>query len=258
MELNDTQIQCSTCGRDFIFTVKEQEFFNSKGFKAPKHCRECRQKRKHDRERLYTASTTGGAASGRQHIKVVCAVCSRETTVPFKPITGKPVLCKDCFIAQKYGSRDGVETAEKVVPEAEPSPPEAVERPSAASAAIPQDEQPIDLHAVDAAGTVPPAIEAPAVEGSAEPKKDSVKAEPEETAESPSEVEAEEPVAGGEEAAAEPDEVQEDPTESPSEVETEEPVAGGKEAQAEPDEVHKEAAKKKSPSAEKPDAEKEK
>jgi len=151
MELSDVQIQCSTCGREFIFTVKEQEFFNSKGFKAPKHCRECRQKRKQEREKLYTSNVTGGSGAERPKIKVVCAVCNRETTVPFKPITGKPVLCKDCFIAQKYGSKEGVQTPpETEQPAEQPTVEEAkTKRPSAAAEAIPQDEAPIDLHEVE-------------------------------------------------------------------------------------------------------------
>ncbi|MCX6639452.1 MAG: zinc-ribbon domain containing protein [bacterium] len=105
MDFNDIQIKCATCGREFIFTAREQEFFSSKGFKEPRHCRECRQLRKHDQEKHPAEGVTTGAQPPKNAHKVVCAQCQRETFVPFKPITGKPVLCKDCFIAQRYGTQ---------------------------------------------------------------------------------------------------------------------------------------------------------
>jgi CxxC-x17-CxxC domain-containing protein len=33
--------------------------------------------------------------------KAVCADCGQECEVPFKPIEGKPVYCKDCFMKRK-------------------------------------------------------------------------------------------------------------------------------------------------------------
>ena len=104
MEICDRTVKCATCGRDFLFTTKEQEFFVGKGFKEPRHCRECRQQRKHERDEAIAQATGQPMAPGREMFKVICATCQRETLVPFKPITGKPVLCKDCFIAQRYGS----------------------------------------------------------------------------------------------------------------------------------------------------------
>ena len=34
----DKKIICRDCGKTFIFTVGEQEFYKSKNFPAPKHC----------------------------------------------------------------------------------------------------------------------------------------------------------------------------------------------------------------------------
>lgn len=107
MEPQNRTIRCATCGREFLFTVKEQGFFTSKGFKEPRHCRECRQQRK--QAQVQSAEPLTGAPPQQQRFgkgtfKIVCAHCQRETFVPFKPILGKPVLCKDCFIAQKYGA----------------------------------------------------------------------------------------------------------------------------------------------------------
>lgn len=104
MEISDRTVKCATCGRDFLFTAKEQEFFMGKGFKEPRHCRECRQQRKQERDEAISQATGQPLPPGREMFKVICANCQRETCVPFKPITGKPVLCKDCFIAQRYGS----------------------------------------------------------------------------------------------------------------------------------------------------------
>ena len=33
----------------------------------------------------------------REMHKAVCADCSQECEVPFKPTEGKPVYCKDCY-----------------------------------------------------------------------------------------------------------------------------------------------------------------
>ena len=33
----------------------------------------------------------------REMHKATCSECSKECEVPFKPINGKPVFCKDCF-----------------------------------------------------------------------------------------------------------------------------------------------------------------
>jgi len=33
----------------------------------------------------------------RKMYKAVCAKCGKECEVPFKPIEGKPVYCRDCY-----------------------------------------------------------------------------------------------------------------------------------------------------------------
>lgn len=39
----------------------------------------------------------------REMFKTVCSNCGKECEVPFKPTTGKPVYCSDCF--EKMGGR---------------------------------------------------------------------------------------------------------------------------------------------------------
>jgi len=43
----------------------------------------------------------GGFDRSRRDFDVTCADCGKETTVPFKPTQGKPVLCRDCFKKSK-------------------------------------------------------------------------------------------------------------------------------------------------------------
>lgn len=42
----DIEITCKLCGKTFVFTIGEQEFYKSKNFPAPKHCKKCAQKRR--------------------------------------------------------------------------------------------------------------------------------------------------------------------------------------------------------------------
>ena len=42
----DKEIACKLCGKKFIFTVGEQEFYASKNFPDPKCCRKCAKKRR--------------------------------------------------------------------------------------------------------------------------------------------------------------------------------------------------------------------
>lgn len=80
----DEKLICEECGCEFVFTAGEQEFYAEKGLgNKPKRCPECRKARKQQRKkRLYDA---------------VCSKCGISTKVPFKPIEGKEVFCRDCF-----------------------------------------------------------------------------------------------------------------------------------------------------------------
>lgn len=50
MEKKDKTIVCKDCGKEFVFTVGEQEFYEEKGFtNDPVRCSDCRAKRKAER-----------------------------------------------------------------------------------------------------------------------------------------------------------------------------------------------------------------
>lgn len=45
----------------------------------------------------------GGDERPREMFKTVCSNCGKDCEVPFRPTTGKPVYCSDCF--EKMGGR---------------------------------------------------------------------------------------------------------------------------------------------------------
>jgi DNA replicative helicase MCM subunit Mcm2 (Cdc46/Mcm family) len=40
--MTDKTLTCKDCGKDFVWTAGEQEFYASKGFNEPQRCPECR------------------------------------------------------------------------------------------------------------------------------------------------------------------------------------------------------------------------
>ena len=45
--MEDIKIICKDCGEEFIFSVREQEFYKQKGFEnQPVRCKTCRDKKK--------------------------------------------------------------------------------------------------------------------------------------------------------------------------------------------------------------------
>jgi CxxC-x17-CxxC domain-containing protein len=98
MEFTDRILKCSDCANEFVFTAGEQLFFFDKQFKNdPKRCKLCKAKR------AGLGRTAAGAPSAvalplsRTETRTKCSACGIETTVPFKPTQGRPVLCRSCF-----------------------------------------------------------------------------------------------------------------------------------------------------------------
>jgi CxxC-x17-CxxC domain-containing protein len=91
MESADRVLTCVDCRIEFVFSVEEQSYFHDKGYlNDPRRCRRCRAKRKFLPRRAVRSDT-----------QTICAECGAETTVPFKPTQGKPVLCRLCFKTSK-------------------------------------------------------------------------------------------------------------------------------------------------------------
>jgi CxxC-x17-CxxC domain-containing protein len=123
---SDKNLTCADCGQEFVFTASEQDFYAQRGFTEPRRCASCRASRKAARNAEgggsssygsygagggYSAGGGGGGGGGgyggggggyrdrgpREMFAATCSNCGREAQVPFRPTSGKPVYCSDCF-----------------------------------------------------------------------------------------------------------------------------------------------------------------
>jgi CxxC-x17-CxxC domain-containing protein len=122
---SDKNLTCADCGQEFVFTASEQDFYAQRGFTEPRRCASCRASRKAARNADGGGSSSygsygagggysaGGGAGGsgggygggggyrdrgpREMFAATCSNCGREAQVPFRPTSGKPVYCSDCF-----------------------------------------------------------------------------------------------------------------------------------------------------------------
>lgn len=118
---NDKNLTCADCGQEFVFTASEQDFYSQRGFTEPRRCPSCRASRKAARNAEggggYSSAggySSGGYSSGagsyggggggggydrgpREMFSATCSNCGKEASVPFRPTSGKPVYCSDCF-----------------------------------------------------------------------------------------------------------------------------------------------------------------
>ena len=90
----DKTLVCKDCGKEFVFTAGEQEFYAEKGFQnEPLRCKECRDARK--------ASRGANNNGPREMYETVCAECGRPKRVPFIPKNDRPIYCSECFAARR-------------------------------------------------------------------------------------------------------------------------------------------------------------
>ena len=106
---NDKTLTCADCGQQFVFTASEQDFYAQRGFTEPRRCPSCRASRKAARNASGVGGGYGGGYGGgggysagydrpaREMFSATCSNCGREAQVPFRPTSGKPVYCSDCF-----------------------------------------------------------------------------------------------------------------------------------------------------------------
>jgi CxxC-x17-CxxC domain-containing protein len=110
----DRILTCVDCHGEFIFTAGEQLFFFDKQFKNdPKRCKPCKSRRS---GLAAAANGAGPAAAGlsRTETRTQCSDCGIETTVPFKPTQGRPVLCRQCFQLKNRAAAAAVQPASSV------------------------------------------------------------------------------------------------------------------------------------------------
>jgi CxxC-x17-CxxC domain-containing protein len=128
----DKTLTCADCGQQFVFTESEQDFYAQRGFTEPRRCPSCRAARKAQRGESsggggYSSggyggggySSSGGYGGGssrggygdsggsgysrgpREMFDATCSNCGKATQVPFRPTSGKPVYCNDCFASRR-------------------------------------------------------------------------------------------------------------------------------------------------------------
>ena len=86
----DKTLVCQECGKEFIWTAGEQEFYSAKGFtNEPKRCPDCRKARRMNQK------------PQREMFDATCAACGKPCKVPFQPTEGRPVYCSECFAKMK-------------------------------------------------------------------------------------------------------------------------------------------------------------
>lgn len=137
MSDTDRNVVCSTCGKTFVFTAGEQEFYRQKGFLSPpKRCPDCRRERR-DRQRVAesqvyrapafqsdpsprarapgviyrspafreydVASDRSRNQSKKLTYPATCAQCGTQAQLPFRPVEGKEYYCRDCYRERKGG-----------------------------------------------------------------------------------------------------------------------------------------------------------
>ena len=128
MYAQDKTLTCADCGQEFTFTSSEQQFYADRQFTEPRRCPSCRAARKASRG---DGGGGGGYSSGgygggggydrapREMFSATCSNCGKEAQVPFRPTSGKPVYCSDCFKSQRsssYYPADGLTTTSPMGP----------------------------------------------------------------------------------------------------------------------------------------------
>jgi len=86
----DLTIKCRDCGKSFIFSARDQEFFAQKGYtNMPVRCKDCRNIRK-----------KAGPETGTQNktlYNIVCKQCGKSGEMATEPRKPDDVLCSECF-----------------------------------------------------------------------------------------------------------------------------------------------------------------
>ncbi|MBA2555889.1 MAG: zinc-ribbon domain containing protein [Chloroflexi bacterium] len=119
---SDKVLNCVDCGNEFAFSSSEQEFYADRQFSEPRRCTSCRASRKAARgdsgggggssygggSSFGNSGGYGGGGGGgfrdrgpREMFEATCSSCGNTASVPFRPTSGKPVYCNDCFAKRR-------------------------------------------------------------------------------------------------------------------------------------------------------------
>jgi CxxC-x17-CxxC domain-containing protein len=118
MAYTDQTLTCRDCGKSFVFSVRDQEFFAEKGFtNPPTRCRDCRNLRKKAPAGAGPAADTGN----KTLYKITCKNCGKAGEMATEPRKPEDVMCSECFYEafkkqlEKEGHKFEDKPAEEVV-----------------------------------------------------------------------------------------------------------------------------------------------
>ncbi|MEB3299574.1 MAG: zinc-ribbon domain containing protein [Candidatus Sericytochromatia bacterium] len=102
--MQDLTLTCRDCGQSFVFSIGEQEFHAQKGYtNPPVRCVACRRARRQP----VTQTSVPRDVTDRPRFPATCSACGCSTTVPFRPVQGRPVYCQGCFRPRRDEQRRG-------------------------------------------------------------------------------------------------------------------------------------------------------
>lgn len=79
IKYSDMTLTCNQCGKEFIFSEDEQEFYKTKGFTQPHRCKDCRSIRRQQ--------SSGCSQCGNPLVEgapVICAACQVDRQLEFE------------------------------------------------------------------------------------------------------------------------------------------------------------------------------
>lgn len=89
----DVETTCIQCKEIFLFTEKEQEVCYQRNAPSPQRCPKCRSKK------------TAAADESNSRFEIVCDHCGKHDHVPFRPKSGRTILCRECHEASRSRAR---------------------------------------------------------------------------------------------------------------------------------------------------------
>ncbi|HEY1074881.1 MAG TPA: zinc-ribbon domain-containing protein [Patescibacteria group bacterium] len=94
MPYQDQTLTCRDCGKSFVFTARDQEFFAEKGFtNAPTRCKDCRVLKK----KAPAGAPAGAGSANKALFKITCKKCGKVGEMATEPRKPEDVLCSECF-----------------------------------------------------------------------------------------------------------------------------------------------------------------
>lgn len=86
-EFKDVTLICKECGKKFIFTAKEQQFYVKQGFEhVPTRCDDCRKLAREKRDR------------GQMYWPIKCKVTGKVGRLPFQPDNPDDAYTEEAFL----------------------------------------------------------------------------------------------------------------------------------------------------------------